>query len=182
MLKQGGFNLRKFSTNSNNLQRRIDEQDCGAAEETYSKFTLGPVQCLHPGEQKVLGMRWDTTSDHIVYDLSDLALLSNELEPTKRQVIGIVGRFFDPIGYLAPVVVRFKVFFQELCRSKVGWDEPLIRELLDKWQSAVYKKTTESQLLDVISAVLIKRCRLIIYVDSVMHHSVHISLHEGAVI
>lgn len=93
-------------------------------------------------------MRWNVTSDHLVYDLSDIALLSSELEPTKRQIIGIVGRFFDPIGFLAPVVIRFKVFFQRLCESKVSWDEPLMGELLDRWRSLM-SGLQESQSIQI---------------------------------
>ena len=34
-------------------------------------------------------------------------------------------------------VLRIKMFFQELCISKEGWDEPLSGQLLDKWKSLV---------------------------------------------
>jgi len=52
---------------------------------------------------------------------------------TKRQIIGITARLYDPLGFMAPVIIRIKMFFQELCVRKVEWDEPLTGQLLSKW-------------------------------------------------
>ena len=57
-----------------------------------------------------------------------------ELEPTKRNVVSVASRFYDPLGIVSPVTIQFKVFFQKLCLAKVSWDEPLSGELLNKWQ------------------------------------------------
>ena len=35
--------------------------------------------------------------------------------------------------FLSPIVVRFQMSFQELCESKLDWDEPLSGKLLGKW-------------------------------------------------
>ena len=43
-----------------------------------------------------------------------------------------VGRFYDPLGLFAPVVIRFKIFLQELSIAKLDWDESLTGELLTK--------------------------------------------------
>ena len=68
ILKEGGFNLRKFSTNAVRLQTRIDScespgQDEETAsvpvqsEETYANTVLGLTQKVRSGERKVLGVR-----------------------------------------------------------------------------------------------------------------------------
>ena len=46
-----------------------------------------------------------------------LAELAVRLEPTKRNIVSLVGRFYDPIGVLSPVVVSFKILIQEICES-----------------------------------------------------------------
>ena len=56
-------------------------------------------------------------------------------EPTNRNIISLVGRFYDPLGLLAPVVIQFKIFFQELCEAKLEWDQVLPDSLLGKWHS-----------------------------------------------
>ena len=145
MLKDGGFNLRKFCSNSVALQARVDPKTyftehpllrpIEVLEETYTSSTLGPGQEMRPGEQKVLGVRWDVASDHFVVNLDEIAAAARMLEPTKCNIISLVGRFYDPLGLLAPVVVRFKMFFQELCEAKLEWDHALPKALLGRWYS-----------------------------------------------
>ena len=59
------------------------------------------------------------------------------IEPTKWRVIGIVSNIYDPTGLISPVVVRFKILFQELCPSGVEWDELLTGLLQERWKLLV---------------------------------------------
>ena len=145
ILREGGFNLRKFVTNSPDLQERINRseeshtnpKDLGIGEETYAKATLGKSQRTLLGERKVLGVRWDVDSDQLVLNLEDIAIVSDHLEPTKRHIVSVVGRFYDPLGFVSPIVIRFKMLFKELCHSKLDWDQPITGELLVKWNSLI---------------------------------------------
>ena len=38
---------------------------------------------------------------------------------------------------MSPITVLFKLFFQELCKNKIGWDEILEGELRKKWDKLV---------------------------------------------
>ena len=48
-----------------------------------------------------------------------------------------MGRIYDLLGILSPVVVPFKIFFQEFSQLKQSWDLPLSCEILDKWKLTV---------------------------------------------
>ena len=85
----------------------------------------------------ILGVCWDPGKDQLVYRLDSIADLASSIEPTKRNVVSTVGRFYDPLGFMAPVVIKFKVFFQTLCDSKVSWDEPLPETMIQQWQDLV---------------------------------------------
>ena len=92
MMADGGFNLRKWSTNSKELRQNI--QDCqnrnvntqlypnsepGVFEEdtTYTKSTLGNEGLPNEtGEQKVLGQTWNFHADSLVFQLDHLAQLA----------------------------------------------------------------------------------------------------------
>jgi hypothetical protein len=65
------------------------------SEETYAGSTLAPA---HTGELKVLGVQWNRSSYCFVIDFSELALAlaARVLEPTKRNIVSLVGRFYDP--------------------------------------------------------------------------------------
>ena len=45
-----------------------------------------------------------------------------QIEPSKRNVISLVSRIYDPLGLISPVIVQFKVLFQKLCQAKLDWD------------------------------------------------------------
>ena len=47
--------------------------------------------------------------------------------------MGNTTRLYDPLGFMSPVIIRIKMFFQELCVNKIEWDEALTGQLLSKW-------------------------------------------------
>ena len=59
------------------------------------------------------------------------------MEPTKRNIVGIASRFYDPLGILSPITVRFKLMFQDLCVKELNWDDQLSGEHLVKWKELV---------------------------------------------
>ena len=73
--------------------------------------------------------------DHLVFNLGELASLVRNAEPTKRHIVGVSSKFYDPLGFISPITIQFKMMFQDLCLSKIEWDEPLSGELLSKWKS-----------------------------------------------
>ena len=77
--------------------------------ETFSQVTLGGGQGLKEGEQKVLGIIWHATTDQIIFTLGKLAEQARGLEPTKRNIVSVIGNFYDPMRFLSPIVVKYKV-------------------------------------------------------------------------
>lgn len=151
ILKEGGFNLRKFHTNSLSLQKKIDAIEGASSsyvltEESYAGATLGTPQPAGPQETKILGVRWNPQTDCLIFSISNIARAAEVLEPTKRNVISVVRRFYDPIGFLAPVILRFKLLFQRLCVNKMDWDQPLTNSLLDEWNVLVHDLQAERQI------------------------------------
>ena len=93
---------------------------------------------LNAGERKILGVAWNPTSDRLIFEFAELARLANSVQPTKRNVVSVIGRFYDPLGFLAPVTIKFKVFFQQLCRDKIEWDANLPKELTENWNDLLF--------------------------------------------
>jgi len=42
------------------------------------------------------------------FDLSDIASSLRSLKPTKCNIVGFALRFYDPLGFLSPVIVTLK--------------------------------------------------------------------------
>ena len=67
----------------------------------------------------------------LFFDVGPIFQIMQSLEPTKRNVVSLATRFFDPLGIMSPITVRFKLLFQLLCGSKLNWDQPLSGESLN---------------------------------------------------
>ena len=143
-MAEAGFNLRKFISNSSAVQAHISSQTSSTTEigdgllthddESYTKTTLGEhEQSDNSGTAKVLGVKWRPRDVVLIFDISNLHSIATVTEPTKRNIIGLCARFYDPLGFVSPVTVRFKVLFQEICAAKLDWDAHLDGELLKKW-------------------------------------------------
>ncbi|XP_070562160.1 uncharacterized protein [Ptychodera flava] len=111
----GGFKLRSWSSNCDEV-RSLAKRDKTLEMNT----NVG-----------VLGMRWDSDSDTLTY-MKKTQPPSNDLV-TKREVAQITAGLFDPYGYLSPVLVKAKLFIQELWKRKLDWDEPLGDDLIKQW-------------------------------------------------
>lgn len=143
VLKEGAFNLRKFRTNSTSLQLVLNvspesvppENDSFNFNETYADATLGKLHSNKTSTVKVLGVVWDPGEDCLEFGVADIAKHAASAKPTKRNVVSIIGRFYDPLGILAPVIIQFKKLFQKL--KQVQWDEILPDALEQEWRSLI---------------------------------------------
>ena len=118
-----------------------------SSDETYSDVMLGNTQTINVGEQKTLGVKWCVETDHLVLDVSDVGQQARDLQPIKRNIVSLVGRIYEPLGFLSPMVVCLKSLFQQLCQLKLEWDEPLQGELLTKWESMMVELQDSKQVL-----------------------------------
>jgi hypothetical protein len=42
---------------------------------------------------------------------------------------------FDPLGFVATLILQAKRILQDLCRMKLDWEEPISEKFQDRWQS-----------------------------------------------
>ena len=52
---------------------------------------------------------------------------------TKRQLLSETAKF-DPVGWLSPIVIRFKVLLQKLWVQGIEWDQLVSKELQNEWE------------------------------------------------
>ena len=164
IMSEGGFNLRKWNSNSRDLLKTTE--DCESSQdqtkpqqnttneddESYAKLSTTPGNSESKSHiVKVLGLNWDTSSDEFFFDLTELYNYGRALPETKRSILKLSSKILDPIGVLTPFTVEMKVLFQELCQTKVEWDGKLEGNLIQVWK----------QLLDemkYLNSVRIPRC------------------------
>ncbi|CAK1598356.1 unnamed protein product [Parnassius mnemosyne] len=85
---------------------------------------------------KVLGIFWNRCTDNFEYVIN---LTDPEEHVTKRKVLSDVARLYDPIGWIAPVIITAKIFIQKLWKACLDWDEKLPENLLSEWLTFRYE-------------------------------------------
>ena len=75
------------------------------------------------------------------------------IEPTKRNLVSITARFFDPLGIISPITVSFKMLCQHLCRANQQWHEVFTGELLHEWNKLL-------QIMKLAGLITVPRCAL----------------------
>jgi len=71
---------------------------------------------------KTLGLAWDPISDHPLFSF---AVLQSSSTPCRRSVLSTIARFYASLGLVSPVIAKYKIFLQQLCKKKLCWDERL---------------------------------------------------------
>jgi hypothetical protein len=109
---------------------------------------------------KLLGVSWNCESDDLYFNISDLIDFVKDLPITKRSLLKLTAKIFDPLGMLSPFVVKMKYLFQVICQVKKDWDEPLHGDLLKEWNTIVNK-------LPSLNAVRISRRYYLLHIRPV---------------
>ena len=147
ILSQGGFNLRKFRANDKALLQEIERTNTStmtpsyAMKEvmqddlSYAQHTIGPTQ--KDNNSKVLGVNWDNENDELFFELIQIVELAKMLKPTKRSLLKLAAKIFDPLGCLSVYAINLQALFQELCVEKWRWDEELTGEQRKKYDHFV---------------------------------------------
>ncbi|XP_028513775.1 uncharacterized protein LOC110239139 [Exaiptasia diaphana] len=138
LLNRGGFNLTKFTSNCKDVLASIPTPKRAKPELDLDLDEL-PVE-------RALGVRWYPESDELGFTIKDL-----DRPETKRGILSTVCSLYDPLGIAGPVVLQAKNLLQDLWRAKVGWDDPLADEFLNRWREW-------KDALQIMADVRIPRC------------------------
>ena len=110
LMKNGGFNLTKFDSNSPEVLEKIPQEKRAVKKSVEFEDTI----------TRALGMRWNLKEDHFLY-FSNVD--TKQTVCTKRSILKKTASVFDPLGFLTPFTLIAKLILQDLWRLKVEWDE-----------------------------------------------------------
>ena len=97
--------------------------------------------------RKVLGINWDLEADTIIFYFDELVNEAFSLPMTKRSILKISAKIFDPLGLISPISIQFKMLFQIICTNKFSWDDSLPNDLLKQWINLLEKLRTLDKLV-----------------------------------
>ncbi|XP_061519799.1 uncharacterized protein LOC133395115 [Anopheles gambiae] len=123
LLAKGGFELRKWTSNNLSVLSGLSTEYIG----THSSLHFIPNETV-----KALGIWGKPESDELCFESNTEA---DEATSTKRSILSSIAKMYDPLGLIAPVIVRAKMLMQELWLLKSGWDEPVPNHICKKWKA-----------------------------------------------
>ena len=122
MCAAGGFKLTKFISNRIEVLNAIPEED--RRTEVKDCDLLGgklPVA-------RSLGVLWNTESDIFGFKV----VLENK-PLTRRGMLSALSSIYDPLGFVAPFILKVKSIIQQLCKGSTDWDAPAPAPIEDEW-------------------------------------------------
>ena len=122
LLLKGGFYLRKWLSTSNVVFRTIPKN-----EKFKSVKNEMPSTAL---KKCVLEIDWCVSSDEFFFNLK-----VSSSSATKHQTLAVINSLYDLLGFVLPVILRTRLIYNEVCRAKLDWDEPLLGSHLRQWES-----------------------------------------------
>lgn len=124
LLKSGGFEMQKWSSNSEELLKHLSDNS-KTLEPVREKKEIKLDKVI-----KILGLTWDRKNDTFKVSVN---LPATRIPITKRVILSDVASLFDPFGWLSPVVITAKIMIQKLWLCCLGWDDELPSELVNEW-------------------------------------------------
>lgn len=116
------WSLNKWVSNCRKVLNSIPK-----SEVAWEMKTLNLDQDKLPME-RALGLNWCMESDTFKFKITITG------RPfTRRGLLSVVRSVYDPLGVLEPVVLPAETILQDLCRSKIGWDDDLPEHFKKRW-------------------------------------------------
>lgn len=126
-LSEYGFKLRKWKSNDPRTIQVFNDDDRETTIDFESTF-------------KTLGIAWQADTDSFVFKCLDL---DEKPAWTKRSVLSTISKLFDPLGWLAPFIVKAKILLQNIWRdpTNLKWDAILPDHLSSEWKPFITELT-----------------------------------------
>ena len=117
ILMKSGFILRKWVSNKKEVLGVTEE------EREIKHYIIEDTVT------KTLGVMWNIQDDSLQYTVQT----DNNLKATKRNILSVISKVFDPLGLIGPIVIRAKVILQRLWNENLDWDDKVSNELNELW-------------------------------------------------
>lgn len=117
ILQKRGFLLRQWVSNKAEV---LKDQPYSAKIKHY---------VVEEAVSKALGVVWNSREDSLEYTVN----LEKHHKVTKRIILSLTSKLFDPLGLIGPVIIHAKIIMQRLWSEHLSWDDPVSSDLNKLW-------------------------------------------------
>ena len=112
ILNNFNLSLRKWSSNDKNVISNIPDDLLELSKDlTFDETNF----------RKTLGIFWSQHTDSFFFSIDPPRDPTNPL--TKRQILSLIARLYDPLGWVSPCTMLAKQIMQKVWQTKTGWDD-----------------------------------------------------------
>ena len=159
IMKDGGFNLRKWLSNSKEVMSEINTREVKEEskppvymsitedDQSFAKTSLKQTEAVDNEGTKVLGLIWDTEADTFIFNFENLTAKTREAPATKRTILGMIAKIYDPLGWITPITSPLRIFLQKLFQANIQWDETISDDLAKEWNSLLSRIERTQKLI-----------------------------------
>ncbi len=134
-LSSGGFYLTKFVSNNLDVLRSIppnlDVLRSIPPKEYSKEMARRDLDCEDLPTERALGVQWNAETDQF-----QINIVMKDKPITRRGIHSSVTSLYDPLGFVAPVILQAKEILQDLCRNGgVDWDKEIPEDISKNGQN-----------------------------------------------
>ena len=151
-----GFPLRKWASSCFTLIKELPDE---------LRETANECEILSDDYKiKALGIIWKPNLDIICFktDLPAVTVF------TKRSLLSVTANLYDPMGWLSPIIIVFKILLQQIWLTGVKWDklvpEPIKQQFLQHYSEL--KKLSQILMPRAIVKNAIQDLQLLVFCDA----------------
>ena len=119
MLRKAGFQLTKWLSNHNDVVSSFPNEEKGLANK--------PLPDANNAGERVLGVLWDIENDEFRFSID-----VHKRPPTKRGILSMMHSLYDPLGFVAPILIEPKSLLRNL--KDRDWDELISDSECERWE------------------------------------------------
>ena len=123
MCAKAGLRLHKFSSNKKEVIQAVAPEDRAKGLQELD------LACDPLPIERTLGIMWCAESDTFQF-----RIVIQDRPLTRRGILSTVCSVYDPLGFVAPLILMGKQILQDLCRNNADWDDPIGEKLRPKWK------------------------------------------------
>ena len=120
LLTFSGLNLAKFISNNRIILKNLSRESLSSSVANLDLEELAT--------DRALGITWDSNTDMLKFNVS-----KKVVPETKKGILSAISSIFNPMGLIAPVIVKIKLLIQELWKRGLDWDTKIPDDLLRQW-------------------------------------------------
>ncbi|XP_052737425.1 uncharacterized protein LOC112046303 [Bicyclus anynana] len=122
LFNAGGFKLTKWISNNTRLLQEIPPELRSPNIVQFDEHSI-------TASTKIVGLQWEPNDDVFTFKVN----VPTEYKCTKRIILSVTARLFDPLSLLGPVTALLKLLVQECWKQNLHWDEEVSTSISDQW-------------------------------------------------